>query len=415
MKVTRSAHPIIALALAWATILPAMGQKPETRRDNEAEKLMQEYRFDDAAKLIQKEINADKRKGKSTVLLEGILQQAQRGSEMLRGTERVIIIDSIVVNRDNFLSAYRLSQGSGTLGPLSELLPGAKGKYSSLPAFKNDFGDAVFFAAPDSAGLLKLFSSNRLGTEWSTPQQLTGMGGADDIQGYPFVMPDGTTLYYAAQGSESLGGYDIFVTRYNNATGEYVKAENVGMPFNSPANDYMMAIDEAGNIGWFVSDRNQPADKVCIYRFIPNAVREVYDLSSENEGEVRRLARIASLAESHTDAQAVKAALGRIADIRQGEQKSGTNSELFVIDDSKAYTSFQQFKVPAARQLAQQAIALRQQLKEKTSQLEKMRMAYHEKRMNDAAGILHLENETQALHRQLHDTEKAMRRAELGK
>lgn len=93
------------------------------------------------------------------------------------------------------------------------------------------------------------------------------------------MMADGMTLYFAAKGEESLGGYDIFVTRYNKSTGEFVRAENVGMPFNSPANDYLMAIDETCNIGWFVTDRNQTADNVCIYRFIPNETREVYDFS----------------------------------------------------------------------------------------------------------------------------------------
>ena len=34
-------------------------------------------------------------------------------------------------------------------------------------------------------------------------------------------------------------GYDIFVTRYNTNTYSYLMPENVGMPFNSPYNDYM--------------------------------------------------------------------------------------------------------------------------------------------------------------------------------
>ena len=36
-----------------------------------------------------------------------------------------------------------------------------------------------------------------------------------------------------------MGGYDIFVTRYNSDTDNYLNPENVGMPFNSPFNDYM--------------------------------------------------------------------------------------------------------------------------------------------------------------------------------
>ena len=61
---------------------------------------------------------------------------------------------------------------------------------------------------------------------------------------YPYVLTDGITIYYASDGPGSMGGYDIFVTRYNTNTDSYLMPENVGMPFNSPYNDYMYVIDE---------------------------------------------------------------------------------------------------------------------------------------------------------------------------
>ena len=35
------------------------------------------------------------------------------------------------------------------------------------------------------------------------------------------------------------------------STDTYLVPENVGMPFNSPYNDYMYVIDEYNNLGWF--------------------------------------------------------------------------------------------------------------------------------------------------------------------
>ena len=44
--------------------------------------------------------------------------------------------------------------------------------------------------------------------------------------------------------------------------------ENVGMPFNSPYNDYMYVIDEFNDLGWFASDRYQPEGKCAsMYSF----------------------------------------------------------------------------------------------------------------------------------------------------
>lgn len=43
----------------------------------------------------------------------------------------------------------------------------------------------------------------------------------------PVCLSDGVTIYYATDG-EGLGGYDIFVTRYNTNTDSYLTPENVG-------------------------------------------------------------------------------------------------------------------------------------------------------------------------------------------
>ena len=65
---------------------------------------------------------------------------------------------------------------------------------------------------------------------------------------------DGITIYFGSEGHEGLGGYDIFTSRFNSETADYLPPQNVGMPFNSPYNDYMMAFDELAGVGCF--DRN---------------------------------------------------------------------------------------------------------------------------------------------------------------
>ena len=77
---------------------------------------------------------------------------------------------------------------------------------------------------------------------------LNGLTERNGQQDYPFMLSDGTTLYFAENGEESLGGYDLFVTRYSSSSHEYLKPENLGMPFNSPYNDYMLVIDEPNNL-----------------------------------------------------------------------------------------------------------------------------------------------------------------------
>ena len=82
------------------------------------------------------------------------------------------------------------------------------------------------------------------------------------------MLSDGSTLYFAAEGDieNALGGLDIYMTR-RDETGAFFSPTNVGMPYNSPYNDYMMAIDDAAGLGWWATDRNAPDGMVTVYIF----------------------------------------------------------------------------------------------------------------------------------------------------
>lgn len=382
-------------------------------------RLMDEYRFDEAVDKFQKEIDVARRKNESTATLEAEMNRARLGANMLRGTEKVAFIDSIRVSRRDFFKSFHLSADCGTIAPPAEISSLLRGVRTGASAFRNELGDRLYYSIPDSAGRLKLcVSAENYSGSWTNPSRLEGVGSEDEVQDYPFVMPDGVTLYYAAQGEESLGGYDIFVTRYNPETRSFVKPENIGMPFNSPANDYLYAIDETTGVGWFATDRRQPADSVCIYRFIPSETREVYELTVDNDAVVRAAARIVSLAQSKASPSKVAAALSRLSSAvnDKGSRSRGGNSFMFVVDDNKVYTNLNDFKNAQARSKAQQWIEKSNELDENASRLDQLRRSYGRNRSSElAAEIGKLEPLVTGLQAEVSSLEKAIRLAELGR
>ena len=160
----------------------------------------------------------------------------------------------------------------------------------------NQKGDKIYYAHSTDGNHNCLFTQSKLMDQWGDEKQLPMNINSDADDGYPFVLSDGVTIYYASKGNGSLGGYDLFVTRYNINSDTYLTPEQLGMPYNSPFNDYMMVIDEAKQLGWFVSDRYQPEGKVCVYLFIPNDNRERVD--SEDVELKRARASIASIKDS---------------------------------------------------------------------------------------------------------------------
>ena len=418
----RLLFPALALTLAFCINIPGNAQRRRIRPVKPTvtvtpEDLMNEYRFDEAITALTKMIDEEKKKKNSTVTLEAQLHQARMGAEMLSGTERITIIDSMVVDADAFLSAYRLSVGCGTLAPLASIAPTLvrNSTQGAMPAFLNDFGDRMVFADTDSAGLTKLYECFTSAAGMERPVRLTGMGSDDDDQAYPYLLSDGVTLYFAAQGEESLGGYDIFVTRRMSATGPFVKAENVGMPFNSPANDYMMVIDEQARIGWFVSDRRQPAGKVCIYRFVPNDVRQTLSPDTDSADAIRQQARITSIAACCADATERNEALARLQSIRSSEEGTTTGgrrsgSRPLVLPGDVLCTSPSQLKDGRARAIAERLFAIQTQLAQKNQRLEALREEYSVRQTGMIRNnILNLENEVATLYSEQKSQRAALR------
>lgn len=226
----------------------------------------------------------------------------------LERIEQITIIDSIAVDADKFFEIYRLPEASGKLLP-PDSIPFADCREDATVAFTNENRDFMMWAQTDSSGYTRLAESILLTDgQWSrpvfSPEELSEGGDAD----FPFMMSDGTTLYYASDGDESIGGLDIFVATRDSSTGEYLQPRNIGMPYNSPYDDYMLAIDELNGIGWWATDRNLLEGKVTVYVFLVNDIRQNINNEDYDEVELIDIARIASFKDSQTDEEQTKKA-----------------------------------------------------------------------------------------------------------
>ena len=243
-----------------------------------------------------------------------------RIQQMLAATQKVMFIDSMVVDKRHFISRIPLSADAGLLE-----------QTDSLGQFTNELKDhrlTAYFDKKDSC--IHIAQSDYIANQWTAPVRVGGI--SDSSANYPFLMPDGVTFYFAQKGEQSIGGYDIFVTRYDPETGSFLKAENIGMPFSSTANDYLYAIDEVNNLGYFATDRRQPAGKVCIYVFIPNETRKSYQSEAYSDAQMRALADISRIADTWTDKATRQQALARLNEVKakttQLQAKKGGASEL---------------------------------------------------------------------------------------
>lgn len=336
-------------------------------------------------------------------------EQEMKFDQMLNATQRIIIIDSIVVDKQQFLKAFKLTAEAGKLEGYNQFFRSDEQPYSIV--YVNQLGNKCWFA---NSG--RLYTADLLGQLWSEPQPLIGLGNFQRTN-YPFVLADGTTLYFAAIGDQGLGGLDIYMTRYDSESRQYLLAENIGLPFNSEANDYMYAIDEFTGIGYFASDRCQPEGKVCIYTFIPNQKRVIYSADEMEESKLRSLAKIERIADTWGDGQERQVALQRL---KSAQSKTNTLPEkemAFVISDGIVYTRISDFQGNGNRERAKRLVSMMQQHQELDKELDKARQYYATKAdTSEKASLQHdiiiREQEFYQLERDIRQLEKDIRKAE---
>lgn len=363
-------------------------------------------KFSKADANAKKLITAAKRKKQSTAEYDKVVARCRKGENGLRGVDRVIIVDSVVVDKKDFLKAYPIAADMGSL-TLSE-----KG---DIVQYQTQLNGMVLYPvhATDSTDLqiMRYYLENDRLTEG---EAIEGLGIEGDIN-YPFLMPDGQTFYFAARCDEGYGNYDLYATRYDSDSKQFYQAENMGFPYNSYANDYMFVIDEAANLGWFASDRYQPHGKVCIYTFIPNESRQTIDYESTDLSELQNLASLQSISAiplTDEQKQAKAQAKKRLSTVNS--QLSTVNSHKdfeFVLNDQRICYTLDDFKTPEAKQLCSEWVQKTKNYTALNNQLQEMR----ETAPTNRQPILNLEARIKELQSEMHHIEKEIRKAELVK
>jgi hypothetical protein len=72
-------------------------------------------------------------------------------------------------------------------------------------------------------------------------------------------------MYFSSNGLYGVGGYDIYVSNWNDETSSWGAPMNMGFPYSSPADDFLFTTSEDGEYTVFASNRGCSSDSVWVY------------------------------------------------------------------------------------------------------------------------------------------------------
>src|SRR6185436_14264422 len=102
--------------------------------------------------------------------------------------------------------------------------------------------------------------------KWSDPVNLGDAVNTPFNEMNPWIFPDGKTLFFASQGHNSMGGYDMFKSVQPDPRQGWSKAENLGYPSNTVYDDNDLQLNGTGMTGYISAIRDDGYGETDIYK-----------------------------------------------------------------------------------------------------------------------------------------------------
>ena len=160
---------------------------------------------------------------------------------------------------------FTFRQSNGSWGKEKEFVHNVEDFNTMHPALSPD-GKTLYFASDrgGSLGGMDLYVSRFENGQWSLPENLGETINTRGNEAFPFVDSKGN-LYFASNGHGGLGGFDIFIAEY--VSGKLLPPVNLGYPINSIKDDFGLIYKPETQMGFLSSNREGGLGKDDIYEF----------------------------------------------------------------------------------------------------------------------------------------------------
>ncbi len=231
------------------------------------------------------------------------IEMCRTGTQLLQAITDITVFDKAELNETDFFRRYDLSSSdySGKLlvkpDEFKTSLDKKKGEQSVI--FLSGEKDELYFASygTDATKGKDIFVVHKLfnGT-WGKPENLGFPINTEYDEDFPFMHPNGKILYFSSKGPNSMGGYDIFRSAFDEETGTWEKPVNLDFPVNSADDDIMFVSDLTEKTAWFASSRSSPDGRMVVYHVVverkPINVCLISGTFTSTDGDPNRVAKI---------------------------------------------------------------------------------------------------------------------------
>lgn len=229
------------------------------------------YKFDDAIKLYNEYKLIGSSANVKKLQVDREIEACRHGKRLLSNLSDLVVITKKQLNEADYFRSYDVKDiGGKLLVKPDDFKSGLdKKKKEKSVVYLPKSGERVYYSSYGDNGDKgrDIYFVNRLPNgSWSKPQAMPASINTEYDEDYPFLHPNGKTLYFSSKGHNSMGGYDIFKTTFNSETQTWSKPENLEFPINSPDDDILFVTDSLEKTAFFSTGRYSPYGKIDVLK-----------------------------------------------------------------------------------------------------------------------------------------------------
>lgn len=229
------------------------------------------YKFDDAIKLYNEYKQTAGAASVKRLQVDREIAACRNGKRLLSNLSDLVVISKKQLNEADYFRSYDIKDiGGKLLVKPEDFKTGAdKKKKDNSVVYLPRSGERVYYSSYGDNGSngRDIYFVNRLPNgSWSKPQPMPAPVNTEYDDDYPFLHPNGRTLYFSSKGHNSMGGYDVFKTTYDPETQSWSKPENLEFPINSPDDDILFVTDSLEKTAFFSTGRYSPYGKIDVLK-----------------------------------------------------------------------------------------------------------------------------------------------------
>jgi hypothetical protein len=228
------------------------------------------YQFNEAIKNYQKFKELNTKNEFTDINVDTDLKACNFGKKLLSDITNLIVIQKTELRDDNFYDLYKLDDIGGTILVTDQFQSKLDQKKNHRPIIhfptNSPFIYYSSYGVDGSTGLDIYLKKKLPGGEWSEAQKVSGQVNTELDENFAYMHPSGEYLYFCSKGHNSMGGYDVFRSKYDKESQSFGPPDNLDFAISSPDDDLLFVVDSLDKVAYFASSRESEQGKLTVYK-----------------------------------------------------------------------------------------------------------------------------------------------------